>query len=258
MPPTGRELLVGLQATLKGQGVDYEGIVESFGQVRASEERAAGRVFGLRDHVRGLILAQLSNQRPWKPIADNLGALEELFLGYDPERLRIVDPATLVAGLHRLRCGNRSDANQMSALAENIATLGRIQGLPGGLDRFVSADDPERVARKLAEPGPCKLRHVGLALAFEYLKNVGIRASKPDMHVRRVISGERLGYAAGYPSPNEAYGIIDRLAVDAGCSPTYLDNLLWIFCATGYGEVCGAAPRCGVCSLAAGCAFPPR
>ena len=256
MPPTARDLLAGLQETLKTQGVDYDRIVEGFGQVRASEERAAGRVFGLGDHLRGLILAQLSNQRPWKPIADNMAALDELFLGYDPDRLRTVDPATLVAGLHRLRCGNRADAKQMGALAENIATLERIEARQGGLDGFVSSDSPDRVAQMLAKRGPHKLRHVGLALAFEYLKNVGVRASKPDMHVRRVIGGERLGYAAGYPSEQEAYAIIDELAAGAGCSPTYLDNLLWMFCAKGYGEVCRAEPRCGVCSFAPECAFP--
>lgn len=58
-----------LKKSMIDRGIDYELIIKEFGQVRASEERAAGKEFGLRDHVRGLVLALLSCQRPWGPIA---------------------------------------------------------------------------------------------------------------------------------------------------------------------------------------------
>ena len=41
---------------------------------------------------------------------------------------------------------------------------------------------PDVIAKRLGNPGPYKLRHVGYTLALEYLRNVGIRAGKPDVH----------------------------------------------------------------------------
>lgn len=109
----------------------------------------------------------------------------------------------------------------------------------------------------LANPGPYKLRLVGFTLAIEYLRNVGLRAGKPDVHIRRVLGGDRLGFSEGIPSESEAVRLIADLAEEAGCNPTYLDNLLWIFCAQDYGDVCGANPRCASCDLRPACRYAP-
>ena len=55
-------------------------MIADFGQVEASEKRRRGQRFALRDHVRGLILAQLSNNRPWGPIARNRDKIDRIFL----------------------------------------------------------------------------------------------------------------------------------------------------------------------------------
>ena len=70
--PEPHRLLSALKATLTSQGIDIDVVVAEFGQVRASEERARGKQFTLREHVRGLVLSLLSNQRPWGPIARSL------------------------------------------------------------------------------------------------------------------------------------------------------------------------------------------
>jgi len=256
MPPSPADFLAGLQSSLTRRGVDYEALIVGFGQVAASERRSRGDSFTLRDHIRGLILSQLSNQRPWKPIADNLERLTALFHDFQPKLLLAEDPAVLVRRVKDIRCGNRSIQRQMEGLASNIRTLERIAADFGSLDSFVVHALPEKVTRILSSAGPYKLRSIGPALAFEYLRNVGVRASKPDLHVRRAISAARLGYAAGHPSEWVAYEEIGRIAAEAGCNPTYFDNLLWIFCAQDYGDVCGAKPRCRVCSLAPQCRFP--
>ena len=87
-PPTASDLLFGLQKTLKACGLDYEQTIRDFGQVAASEARLRGRRFGLQDHVRGLLLSQLSNQRAWKPIAQNLDGIQRIFSDYDADALR--------------------------------------------------------------------------------------------------------------------------------------------------------------------------
>jgi hypothetical protein len=254
--PTPSELIAGLQETLAQRGVDYETIVQSFGQVSASEKRERGEPFTLRDHVRGLILSQLSNQRPWAPIAANLSRIDQIFLDYEPDALEAARPDDLIGPLQFLRCANRSIHAQMTSLAGNIRTLRLIERKHGSLDAFVASADPDVIAWQLSSPGEFKLHQIGYTLALEYLRNVGIRAAKPDVHVRRVISGRRLGFTSGDPSPEEAYRTVGKLARQANCNPTYLDNLLWLFCAQEYGEVCRATPQCEVCALRSACNFP--
>src|SRR5229473_6523811 len=101
------EFTLRLQRTLTAQRVDYKRVIDEFGQVRASEERARGREFGLRDHIRGLVLSLLSNQRPWKPIADNLDRISSIFLDFDPAKIKDADPRQFTRQLRALRCGNR-------------------------------------------------------------------------------------------------------------------------------------------------------
>jgi hypothetical protein len=210
IPPQPVDLLQGIQVTLLRlpKPIDYERIIGEFGQVHASERRQEGKAFGFREHLRGLVLSLLSQQRPWGPIARNLNAIDTLFLGYDPDRLTDTKPDTLVAGLRAIRCGNRSVAAQMRALAGNIATLRRIEAAFGSLDTFVTSDTPDVIAKRLGNPGPFKLRHVGYTLALEYLRNVGIRAGKPDVHVRRILSEKRLAYCTGDPSEEQAYRLV--------------------------------------------------
>jgi hypothetical protein len=255
--PPAKELLLGLKETLKRQYPEFEDRIREFGQVSASEDREADIEFPLSMHVRGLILSQLSSQRPWKPVADNLKAIEHVFSGYDPQALELADPVALTKALLALRVGNRATAKQMDALATNIATFRRIESKCGSMDSFVDSAEPETVASQLGQPGrPYKLKQVGLTLALEYLRNVGIRAGKPDVHVRRALSGERLGYFDGHPSELEAYRKLGELAEEAGCNPTYLDNLLWLFCAKNYGKVCGDKPRCSECAFRLTCNYP--
>lgn len=259
VPLDARQLLVLLQETLANQSIQYERIIEEFGQVRASEDRQGGQAFSLALHVRGLVLALLSNQRPWGPIAANLPRIEGAFFSFDPDRLIHTDPEDLVQALFALHCGNRQIRAQMYSLATNINTFRRISAEFGSIDAYVTSAEPDVIATQLSAPGsPNKLQQIGFTLAMEYLRNVGIRASKPDLHVRRAISGERLAYVSDYPTERRAYQILGQLAEQGGCNPTYLDNLLWIFCAQDYGAICGAVPRCEICLLAGTCNFPTR
>ena len=68
--------------------------------------------------------------------------------------------------------------------------------------------DPFEIAKLISTPSPYKLRYVGPALALEYLRNVGIRAGKPDVHVLRILGGERLGYIRGRPTEQEAVQLV--------------------------------------------------
>lgn len=255
--PEPHRLLATLQQTLAAQGIDYARGVAEFGQAAASEARFQGKRFTPADHLRGLIHSLLSSQRQWGPVARNLDHIHTIFFGFDPEMVRAADPEHFVQALRELRCGNRQIRAQMHTLPENINTFACIASEQGSLDTFVTSADPDTIAKRLSASGSVyKLRQVGYTLALEYLRNVGIRASKPDVHVRRAISGERLGYFDGHPTEEQAYRKVESLAAEADCNPTYLDNLLWLFCAQNYGNVCRAQPRCSVCGFVNTCNYP--
>ena len=55
--------------------------------------------------------------------------------------------------------------------------------------------------------------------------------------------------AASEPKHREAADILGRKAKEIGVSAAYLDGLLWLFAAKGYGGICGAAPGCGTCGV---------
>lgn len=93
---------------------------------------------------------------------------------------------------------------------------------------------------------------------MEYLRNVGVAAIKPDVHVCRVLGPGRLGYSDKELSPVQAYELLMRLSEEARQSPTYVDNLLWMFCAKDYAAICGATPECSRCSLTLNCRYPDR
>ncbi len=254
---SAHELLYGLKTTLKQQGFDYDQAIKEFGQVDASEERAAGKPFAFRDHLRGLLLAQLSAQKPWKKIAQNLDPIHRIFLDYDPDALEQADPSRLKEDIFAIRCGAIATAEQMRNLATNIATLRRIERDFGSLDNFVTSRRPLDIATKIADDRSLyRLHQVGVPLALEYLKNVGIPAIKPDRHVHRILGAERLGYFSGKPTDQHVAQVAAKLAAEANCNATYLDNVLWLFCAEGYGEVCGAKPKCNICELKSRCQAP--
>jgi hypothetical protein len=249
------ELVRLIELSLAAQQIDYAHVIERFGQVRASEDRERGRPFDLSDHVKGLVLSLLSNQRPWRRIEANRERIERIFFCYDPAKIKMADPGQIEKSLRNIQCGNRSIHKQLASLRTNIETLEMIAGDYGSLDKFVTSACADQIAKMLSA-GRYKLKQIGFTLALEYLRNVGIRAPKSDLHVIRVIGGYRLGFVKGEPDAHKAYKVMVRLADDAGINRTYLDNLIWVFCAKDYGNICGAAPRCHACLLRAYCAYP--
>ncbi len=253
-PPTGVELLQALEYMLEARVHGLSAVLDDLGQIHAVEQRKRGEAFSLREHVRGLVLSLLSNQRPWLPIARMLPEIEVALLEFDPDLLEAAPPIELEERIRDLKAGNRAIAAQMRTLAANIRTLRKIERDKGSLDAFVTSAAPEDVAGWLADDrGPYKLKQVGVPLAMEYLRNVGISSSKPDTHVLRILGAERLGYLEAGPVPEDAIRVVHALSLDAGVSATELDTLIWLFGAQGYGEICTSSPQCDVCTLRAKC-----
>lgn len=97
---------------------------------------------------------------------------------------------------------------------------------------------------------------LGYALAWEFLRNIGIDGTKPDLHMRRILGNDRLGYSDyDVATEIEVITIFDSISKNTGCLKSYLDIALWSYCADGYGEICTASPKCKLCVIREFCNY---
>jgi uncharacterized protein YdcH (DUF465 family) len=236
-----------LKSTLTKNSVDFEKIIKELGQEEAANKRLNGHQFTLDDHVKGMIHAMLSNNRPWEPIANNMDNLNEIFLNYDVTKLEKADPQELENQVKSIQCGNRAINPQMKYLKHNINQFKQIQKDYNSIDNFIEETRFEDVVKLLSDPkSPYKIKQMGPPLTMEYLKNVGIIGIKPDVHLLRICGPERLGIFENQ-NLNEVIKSFEELSKETNLSMTYLDNLFWIFGAKDYGEICSATPKCYEC-----------
>ncbi len=245
------ELLNLIVETLKNNNY----AIQEIETVQAVNERKNGKNFSFEEHISGMVYALLSNQRPWKPISDNYENIRNIFHNFDPDYLQTIDSTILVNRLREIKCGNRSIHSQMKALSYNIEQFKRIINIYGSMDDYVTSDEPLIIARTLSE-GEYKLKQMGIALVIEYLKNVGIDAFKPDLHIKRLFGSERLALSdKPMASENEIFEIIKNLSNYTDIPMVEIDSIIWQFCATNYAEICGSNPNCEKCLVRTKCKY---
>lgn len=238
-------LIKNLKLTLEINSVDFKKIIKNLGQVDATNRRARGYHFNLNDHIKAMILSMLSNQRPWEPIARNMDKLDEIFYEYNIEKLENATPHKLEYKVKSIKCGNRALKKQMESLKYNIGIFKKIEAKFCNIDKFITQCEPEEVAKKLSDyNSPYKLKQIGIPLAMEYLKNVGVIGMKPDVHIIRICGPKRLNIFSSTDNLDEISESFKKFAKDADYSVTYLDNLFWIFGAQDYGDICSSTPKC--------------
>lgn len=241
--------------------------VENGDSLKRSEEntkkRKSGHKFTLQDHIEWMVFAQLSNNRPWDPIAEHYTEIKEnIFKNFDAETLKNTDWNEFCNALCAISCGNRQIKNQMMNLKHNIEVLESIEhenvmGIDEYFTKYCKEHSAWELACKLSDPkSKYKLKYIGTALACEYLRNAGFDIIKPDTHVCRI-----LGYlGVGKNSPNEAtadesYRACKEIAAQKDCSLRYVDAVLWQFCAekgsdedSEGAEICAKdKPQCKKC-----------
>jgi thermostable 8-oxoguanine DNA glycosylase len=256
-PLASKELVKKLKMTLQKNGINYNRLIANFGQVSVAEKRAKGMEFSLKDHVKGVVLALLSNQRSWGQIAKNREKIDEIFYHYDPDKLEIMNPEELLKKVREIRCGNRSIRKQLRSLSSNIKKFREIASEFGSIDRFIIHKPAEEIAEMLSkQESKYKIQGLGFTLAMEYLRNVGIRGMKPDLHLLRICGAERLGIFPPSVSPKNAAIIFNEFSKKVGVNKVYLDNLFWIFGAKDYANICSAKTKCYACELRNHCKYP--
>ena len=217
-------------------------------------ERKRKGAFSMPRHIQGLVHSKLSNQRKWSGVEPKLGQVDELFFNYDVTLIKQHSPLYFINGIKHLKCGNRRIGSQMESLHYNISVLERMENSEGGIDNFYFSMSTEELVRMLAFPGKYKLKQIGEALAWEYLRNVGIDGIKPDVHILRIMGANRLGYSKKAEATNfEATMAAKEIAAQTGLSLLMIDALLWAFCSESRAGVCGKSPNCAVCPIPEHC-----
>ena len=250
-----RSFVGAIKSALTSTGVDYDTIIDNYGQVQACVRRDAGYTFTIKEHTRGLILAQLQSLSTWDPVVDNLRKVSPVFFDYEPDKLLATDLSELTQNVEEHGYSGGSVKKQMAVLHDNITMLLDLQRQYGSVDNFVVSRNPFEIAGLISKRGKYKLKQVSLNLAVEYLRNVGVKAIRHDLEMRRALSHERLALSSDYPSEPETVHILNQIAGFTRTHPIYIDTLLWLFCSAGPKSVCGIKPQCLLCDLKPYCQY---
>ncbi len=223
--------------------------------VSVVSQREKGRKFSFEDHLRALIYALLTNQRKWSDVEPKLDKIDELFFHYDADRILTYNGEYFENGIRQLRCGNISIKLQMANLNANILTLKKIEKDYGSLDAYVTSNKLDVIVRELSS-GRYKLKGIGPALAWEYLRNVGIDGAKPDTHLKRFIGSKRMGVSDNIEaSDEEVLSEVKRLSAITGLSRFDIDYAIWVYCADGKEQICTSSPSCDKCVVKDYCRY---
>lgn len=254
-PQNPQLILEKLQLTLKNNKIDFEKVIEDFGQVEAAEKRENEYKFTLEEHIKGLIFSMLSSQQQWNRIVKKIDKINEVFFNYDPIKLETCDTDNLLNQVLSIKCGNKQIKDQIKFLPHNIRQFKKIEKDYGSMDDFITSGSAEEVANLLSNgKSEYKIKMIGIPLAMEYLKSVGINTMKPDTHIVRICGPERLDIIPA-ANPETQLNEFKKFAKAIDVSPTYLDNIFWIFGAKGYGDICAAEPKCNLCELSSYCNY---
>lgn len=220
-------------------------------------ERQRGKQFTFEEHLRGLIYSLLTNQRKWSEIEPKLPQIDKLFFYYNVAEIRKHTGLYFEKGVRNLKCGNISIKKQMEYLHSNIEVFQLIESQYGSLDRFVLSKKPDKIVELLSSyNSKYKLKGVGSALAWEYLRNVGIDGSKSDTHLKRFFGAERIAVSRMQEATDdEVIRAVERLSKESGYTKFEIDYLIWCYCASGKGEVCTKVPQCWKCVIKEFCKY---
>ena len=236
--------------TMDSVGYNYEKeIIEVENRRKALSFTNNESLLKLSEHVKTMIYAQLSNNRPWEPIAQNIANIDAIFFDYDIDSLKKAVPSELVDNIKSIRCGNRQITKQMYHLKRNIEMLEKIEQENGSIDNYYRNTSLVEIVKSLClDNGRYKLKTMGIPLVCEYLKGVGVDVIKPDSLLCRLLG--RLGYAKKVPATAwEAIEICQEIGKEYNLSQPMVDTVLWQCCAKDKCEVCTATPKCHKCKV---------
>lgn len=216
-------------------------------------ERKQGRQFSFEEHIKALVYSQLSAQTQWHRIVSHLNEIDELFHNYEYSWIISCDSQYLIDGIKKLKCGSRCTAHQMGNFHKNIKMLKKIEQQYNSLDAYVTSKPAIEIVKDLSS-GQFKLLYIGEALAWEYLRNVGIDGAKSDVHICRFLGANRMNLCQSpIATTTQVTEVMPHISKSLNLTMVEIDSIIWSFCATNYGEICSATPKCSQCIISKYC-----
>ncbi len=220
-------------------------------QLDKVKDRKSGKKFTNEEHLNALVYALLSNQTKWSNIAPKLELIDKIFFNYDLVKVKSTDFMYFVDELKKIKCGNRVIMTQMKGLKDSITLYEEIINEYGSIDDFITLMPAQAIVSLISNNDSIyKIPNVGTALAWEYLRNVGIDGIKPDVHMNRFLGNKRLGNSKyEISTPVETIKQAKLISQETGKSLTEIDSIIWMYCADNYGAICTANPKCDRCVI---------
>lgn len=229
------------------------------------EKRKGGSVFDIQEHIKAMVYSMFSSNRCWngleKEIDEETGAIETLdkiFRHYDVEFIKEYKNDEIRNAICGKHFGNRRIDEQLEALKSNVMQLELFDN-DIGIDKYYN----ELIASEnnyidgiiaLIDYLVPKFKEMGVALTAEYLRNAGYDIAKPDIHLKRIMGSERLGWSLRKEAQDyEVIYIVNDISVNMNCSNAWIDYVLWSYCAKGHLNICKKNPNCGKCVIKAEC-----
>jgi endonuclease III len=229
--------------------------VDHLRQISAVEKREGGGRWADDEIFEGLVRSILSAHTKWGKVERVLPELRTLLHDFSLCWYAALSPIdverTLVPWFEQRKAGSLSLKRNLQFLIDSAAKLGGISQRHGSLEGYLAHlakqhnGDPKAVAAALGEVESLqKLPGLGVALAAEFLKNVGYDVSKPDLHINRAVGSFGLVQFAswtdqrGFKTPparkselRMVMQVMETWALQLGFRVTFLDNAVWILCA---------------------------
>ena len=213
--------------------------------------RKSGKIYTLNEHCEALILAKLSNRQKWQRIENNIDEIRNIFFDYDCQKILNCEPEYFIEKIKSIKCGSQVTVRDFSNLHQNLEILLKLEKEFGSIDNFLLSKPAYEIVKQFSDSkSTLKMKTIGPALAWEYLRNVGIDGAKPDIHLKRILSASRLHLSSNDEiSDEEFYKIMSDIHKATNRLYIELDNYLWSYCAYGQAEICTAEPKCGQCVI---------
>ena len=238
---------------------DWRGKIDCMGQVRSVEKREAGGAWGNDELFEALVRSILSANTDWAKVQRILPQLSALFHGFSLDWYSDLQPSeinqTLIPWFKQRKAGSQSLGASLRHLIECAKQLRKYCERYGSIESYLAQlsaqhnADPKAVAATLGEQAsPAKLPGLGVALAAEFLKNIGYDISKPDRHINRAVGSFGLVHFANWADKRRTLPptagkheirtvmrVMENWAHELGFRATFLDNAIWLLCAKNSG-----------------------
>lgn len=237
-----------VKLSMKEINYDYKKNIEEL--MNVYKLRGNGKTFEFSEHLRSLIISLLSNNR-WgdSNIKNNIYKINSIFHNFDRNYLKIVDSNIIISELKKIHCTNPMIKKQILALPYNIDILEKIELDYGSLDNYIVTTLPNNIVNSFSE-GKYKLKQVGHAVTFDYLKRVGINTCKTTVQMKNLFSCKKLSIVKKEKvTSSEVKNIIKKISKLSNITEFEVESIFQQFCLSRFSNICTERPNCEKCKL---------